>query len=458
MTLRRFALVAACALCAVSAFSQSPEKADPDTILAHFEKRFTLLDSLIFKVKGDYGQSGDIFAEASRKYGDTQLADSLYNEALKKSVDAQARAIKSATGLQLSGQAYMRLDDQLGISEDDDAVSRYNGKIQAELRWNYFKSSLYKRKGKIREVELQADIDRLAYGKETRGTEYARQREFYRTRQDSALCAVLSHRLANLTLLSDAYVYLLANRNISSDDLMQVLNEKAEAERKIAGLTVHDVFSGNLSMPDACIIKLDTAAFLRYVELNQPDFKIAQRRKDLLDQRAKNESYFNDVSLSPYLRLSYYTRPNLANSSNVDAGVAFTLPVTLESWKKKKALLAQGEAISAEQFLRMRQIADEVRFVGVEVERLNRSIEGEYQRSLKLKQYLDMRTNAYRNRMGEYDRLARMKEYNAYLLCLERLLEFQYSRDQQIASLAKFLTGEDVGDFCSVEFFSDKEQ
>lgn len=151
-------------------------------------------------------------------------------------------------------------------------------------------------------------------------------------------------------------------------------------------------------------------------------------------------------------------RPNIDNSSNVDAGVYFKLPLSGESAKKRKALVAQGEALTAEHFLRMRQIADEVRFVSIEVDRLNRSIEGEYLRSIELKKFLASRVNAYSNRKGEYDRLARMKEYNAYLLCLERLLEFRYSRDAQIASLAKFLTGEDVGDFCSVEYLSEPKQ
>ena len=92
--------------------------------------------------------------------------------------------------------------------------------------------------------------------------------------------------------------------------------------------------------------------------------------------------------------------------------------------------------------------------MATEVERLNNSIIGEYRRSLQLRQYISMRKDAYENRKGEYNRLARMKEYNAYLLSLERLLEFQYSRDQQIAGLAKFLCGENVSDFCTIELLS----
>lgn len=439
----------------VLAMAQNPMLAKSDSILLSFDHRFVALDSLIFSSPDTLSPSRDIFREATLKYGDTLIADSLYNDAMDRFVSTQSRVVKSATGLQITGQTYYRLDKDLGIIEDDDAVSRYNAKFQAEARWNFFNSGLFKQKGKIREIELKADIDRLAYAKETRGTEYARQREFYRSRQDSALCRILSERVENLNMLSDAYMFLLNFENISSDDMLLTLNERAEAERKLAGLTVRDIPTRNLSDPDAFIIELDSASFLRYVEENQADFKIARKRMDLAEQRAKNESYWNDVDISPFLRYSYYTREVLPNSSNVDLGIYFKIPINNTASRQKAAYMAESHAIGAEQYLRMRQIADEVAYVAKEVERLNNSIIGEYQRSLELKKYLEMRRNAYNNRVGEFNRLARMKEYNTYLLCLERLLEFQYSRDQQIAGLAKFLTGEPVSDFCSITNLSE---
>lgn len=458
MALKRLLFQICFSLLSISAFAQmsDPMMQKSDSILSLFEQRFVVLDSLIFGNNPDKTVAPDIFVQASRKYGDTLIADSLYNLALDNSIKAQAGYIKSPTGLQITGQTYYRLDDNLGFkdSDADDAVSRYNAKFQAEARWNFFNSGLWNTKGKIREVVLQADIDRLAYQKETRGTEYARQREFYRAMQDSAMCRILSNRVKNLSLLGDAYMFLLNYENISSDDIMLILSEKAEAERKLAGLTVNSLSATDLSSPDAFIVRLDTARFLKYVEENQADFKIAAKRQELFEQRAKNSKYWDDVDCSPFIRFSHYTRSFLSNSSNVDAGVYFKFPITNEAAKHRKALRAQGEAIGAEQFLRMRQVADEVKYVAIEVERLNNSIVGEYNRSIELKKYLELRINAYNNRMGEYNRLARMKEYNAYLLCLERLLEFQYSRDQQIASLAKFLAGENVSDFCSIENLS----
>lgn len=459
MILKRFVILAfttiASALCS---YAQSDMMAKSDSILNQFEKRFVVLDSLILGQPQERGYTSDLFIDATRKYGDTLLADSLYNDALDKSVRAQAKYIKSPTGLQITGQTYWRLDDQLGFNEEDDAVSRYNAKFQAEVRWNFFNSGLYNSKGKIREVAIQADIDRIAYAKETRGTEYARQREFYRSMQDSAMCRILTHRVANLSLLSDAYMFLLNYENISSDDIMLILSEKAEAERKLAGLTVRDLSASDLSEPDAFIVRLDTAAFLTYVMENQADFKIARKREELFEQRAKNAKYWEDVDISPFVRLSQYTRNFLSNSANVDAGIYFKFPINNTAKKQRAAFRAQGAALAAEQYLRMRQIADEVGYVATEVERLNNSINGEYRRSRELRKYLQMRKNAYDNRHGEYNRLARMKEYNAYILSLERLLEFQYSRDQQIASLAKFLAGEDVSDFCWIENLSSGQQ
>lgn len=455
MASKRFSILTIIMLSLVSAYAQSSMMAKSDSILNLFENRFVVLDGLILGNDNPHTTyDSNLFVHASTKYGDTRTADSLYNEALTNSVIAQSKYIKSPTGLQITGQTYYRLDDTFGLNEEDEAVSRYNTKFQAEMRWNFFNSGLWNTKGKIHEVELQADIDRIAYAKETRGTEYARQREFYRSMQDSAMCRILSNRVQNLTLLSDAYMFLLNYENISSDDIMLILSEKAEAERKLAGLTVKNLWATDLSAPDAFIVKLDTARFLKYVEENQADFKIARKRMELFEQRAKNTKYWDDVDLSPFIRYSYYTRSFLSNSSNVDVGIYFKLPLNNEAGKQRSAFRAQGEAIGAEQYLRMRQIADEVVYVATEVERLNNSIYGEYVRSVELKKYLQMRKNAYENREGEYNRLARMKEYNAYLLCLERLLEFQYSRDQQIATLAKFLAGENVSDFCTIENLS----
>ena len=90
-------------------------------------------------------------------------------------------------------------------------------------------------------------------------------------------------------------------------------------------------------------------------------------------------------------------------------------------------------------------------FILSDIDRLNLSITGEYRRCKDLQNYLTVREEAHTNRIGEYNRLARMKEYNSYLMCLEKMVEFQYQRDCQIANLSRYLTDEPIKMFCYEE-------
>lgn len=65
---------------------------------------------------------------------------------------------------------------------------------------------------------------------------WSAQKEAFRQYSDSLMGGVLLQRIRNLNMLSSAYMYLLENENIPSDDLLQILNEKAEAERMFASL------------------------------------------------------------------------------------------------------------------------------------------------------------------------------------------------------------------------------
>ncbi len=183
---------------------------ESDSLFLRFEARFALLDSII-------RHPGNHVAYISRN----------------ASSAGDLRAMKSVTGLTINGQAYMRLDDEFGMDEED-AVSRYKAKVQAELRWNFLNSSLIKRKGKANEIRIRGDIDRLDYRREELGRLVASQQEQFRIRHDSLLSGVLGHRIVNLTLLADAQTYLLTEGGISSDELLEILEEKAEAERMMA--------------------------------------------------------------------------------------------------------------------------------------------------------------------------------------------------------------------------------
>lgn len=421
---------------------------DARELLQRFEQRFDELDSLILPVRKGlpdrYGSSipGDAVCP--------QESDSCFSPALDKKVNAEISAFKGRTGLQVTGQTYYRLDESLGMDEDD-AVSRYNGKVQAELRWSILQSSLFKRKGKINEIRIKGEIDRLAYEKERLGMSVIRQKEYFRQRHDSLLCGILRHRISNLSLLSLAHDYLLRNESISSDELLNILNEKAEAERKLMAVGNRFMESRDLSCPPAHIIKVDTARLSRHVREKHAELKALDLRMDLLDQQESNTSYWNNADIAPFVRYSYYTRTTLPNSSNIDAGISFKLPVSTETRRERRVIRARRELMQEEQSRFLRQVYDEVAFILEDIDRLNLSIAGEYRRCKDLQDYLTVRKEAYANRIGEYSRLARMKEYNSYLMCLEKMVEFQYQRDCRIASLARYLTDEPVGVFCHEE-------
>ena len=147
-----------------------------DDLSARFERHFRLMDSLILSTDTvvTKPRQESVSVQAPTEYvnnGHWARVDSL----VERRVKAETAAIKSVTGLNLHGQTYYRLDEGFGLDEDD-ALSRYKGKIQAEVRWNLLQSSLINRKGKTHEVELKGEIDKIRYKKEDVGMLVASQK------------------------------------------------------------------------------------------------------------------------------------------------------------------------------------------------------------------------------------------------------------------------------------------
>lgn len=415
------------------------------TILDRFDRRFNELDSLVCALDGADSSTAQV-GVGLYYAGDTlylHYLDSVMDVSLKNKVEAEVSAFKSKTGLQVTGSAYYRFFDAFG-SDEDDVSSYYNGKISAELRWAPFQSALFKRKGKIDEMHIKNEIERLTYEKERMGISAVGQKEHLRQYYDSLQSGVLRHRIYNLNLLGEAYDYLLKNENISSDELLNILNDKAEAERKLMSLGGGYPEAGDLTCPVSTVVKVDTAAFLRNVRENHIELKTLGLRMDLLEQQERNVSYWSGVGVDPFVRYSYYNRPAYPNSYNVDAGVNLRFPISAEAKKEKRSIRAEREILSHERNLFLSQTEGELLFILEDIERLNASITGEVKRSMELLNYLNIRKEAYENRIGEYNRLARMKEYNSYILCIEKMLDFCYRRDCQIANLSRYLVKESM--------------
>ena len=412
-----------------------------------FEQRFVVLDSLIFAsadVDSAVVDSQTVYFQHWWIAQDTtNVADSLITDL----VDAEVRAMKHETGLALTGQTYYRLDEGLALDEDD-AVSRYKAKVQVELRWNFLHSSLIHRQGRKQAIELQGDMERIEMDKANLARLLAENQEYYQQKYDSLLSGILQHRLMNLTLMNDAQMYLLEHGNISSDEMLDIINDKAEAERALMAMSKNYPQADDLSHPSGLVVEIDSTRLMDYVRQHHADLHLLQLQSELLAQQMENHSYWTKLNLSPFVRYSYYFRTDLANSTNVDFGVNFNIPITGEASKKRAAMDAKRMIIDHEKDEATKKIEENIRAILLDIGRLNRVSTAELHRMQDLKRYLQIRSNAYLNRKGGYNIILRTKEYNTYLLCWEKFLSYQYQRDCLLMTLQTYLTNISIFDFC----------
>lgn len=412
-----------------------------------FEQRFVVLDSLIFAsadVDSAVVDSQTVYFQHWWIAQDTtNVADSLITDL----VDAEVRAMKHETGLALTGQTYYRLDEGLALDEDD-AVSRYKAKVQVELRWNFLNSSLIHRQGRKQAIELQGDMERIEMDKANLARLLAENQEYYQQKYDSLLSGILQHRLMNLTLMNDAQMYLLEHGNISSDEMLDIINDKAEAERALMAMSKNYPQADDLSHPSGLVVEIDSTRLMDYVRQHHADLHLLQLQSELLAQQMENHSYWTKLNLSPFVRYSYYFRTDLANSTNVDFGVNFNIPITGGASKKRAAMDAKRMIIDHEKDEATKKIEENIRAILLDIERLNRVSTAELHRMQDLKRYLQIRSNAYLNRKGGYNIILRTKEYNTYLLCWEKFLSYQYQRDCLLMTLQTYLTNISIFDFC----------
>lgn len=437
--------------CSVTTFAQTDKS---KIILNRFEQNFEKLDSLILGHGKGYAAAARTAQVKATALFPKDNADAMKraDSALVARSYARLHELGGITGLQFSGQTYYRLDEGLGI-DDEDAVSGYKGKVQAEVRWDFLHSGLYNRKGRAGEVALEEAIDRNRYRKENKTRTLKERKEAMLAIYEKALAGVLLHHTDNLKMLGNAQSYLLTNENISSDQLLLILNERAECERQLATLGIKPsecVRATDLSTPENVTLSIDTLRLFNEIRRTDLDLETLRLRMKLLEQREKNTKYWGTTSITPFVRYSYYVRNDMPNSSNVDAGVAFSLPLSNETARKRRTMKAERDLLEIEGEMLRDKSLKEVRLIVDDIERMNRAAEGELQRLKDIKSYIAMRVNAYNNRMGGYNLLARAKEYNNYFSCWEKMLEFQYRRNCLMADLQAFLTGTSLTKYLKV--------
>ncbi len=409
-----------------------------------FKERFSLLDSLI-SAQTVKLNSTLVVAAHMEEYSLERNVDSL----LQNKIEDQKAAMKAETGLLISGQTYYRLDENLGY-DDEDALSRYRAKMQVELRWNFLSSSLVKRESRLDEINVRGELEQARLQQERIRELTEKQKEFFQFEYDSLLTGVLRLRIDNLKLLSQVQEYLVSDRSIATDELLKIMDEQAVAERQLAAIPKEYPLASQLSRPGGSIIQIDTAALKKYIARNDITLRQAQLEIELLGYREESSSYWRTLNISPFVRYSYYVRPTMDNSANVDAGVAFQIPLSTQTSKERKALRAERMQKLMEKEDLAAIINTNVDKLLVEIERANKGLKGEMERIGKMKGYLALRKENYKGHIGEYNYIDRIKEYNHYLTCWENYFRYQYTRDCCIAELQNYLPGCSVMEFCRI--------
>ena len=416
-------------------------------LFQRFEEHFLLLDSLIFQC-GQVVSTDDV---ESLEVDSREYMPSVVDSLIDVKVQEQQRAIKAETGLLLSGQTYYRTGKGLGVDPDEnDALAVYSAKTQLELRWNIFNSSLYNRKGRLNELSLQGELEHAYLEQERANMIIEKQKDFFREEYDSLLSSILQLRISNLQLLNDAQLYLASDRSIGSDELLKIMDEQAIAERLLITIPKKYPLASQLNHPQGVIVHLDTALLKKCISENSLMLQVKKIQIELFQQKEENTNYWSKLNLSPFLRYSYYIRPEVKNFSNIDAGVAFQIPLSAQEARKRKALASERLQMTVEKEEMMVRLLEEVENILAEIERTNRGLMGELRRIDMLREYMQLRRKSYQGHIGEYNFMSRIKEYNHYLTCWENYYSYQYKRDCFIADLQAFLHQQSILDFCII--------
>lgn len=430
-----FACALVCTTCVMA-------QVDSKKLLNQYDLQFAKMDSLILSMGQNYPQSM-LFSNSPGLHNSS-------HEIFEEVTEAQKKVLKSNNGLRLTGQTYIR--PGAGISYDtEDPLVAYSAKAQLELGWDFFNSSFYQRKKKLRLISLQGSMDELQFDWDGLQELMGKEHKIIRRINDSYLLGVLREHSKNLELLTQTQKYLLDNEHISSDELLKLVSEKAELDRRIVSILSDSVYEARLpSKPYD--ITVDTAKLMAHTRMWYMDIVKLELQKQMIDTQQELTNYVSTMQIMPFTRFSYYNRNNARNTHNFDVGVSFRLPLNNETKKKRDAFKAEKKRVSLQQSQIQRRIEIQMKLLFEQLTSYNENIKGEYQRMINLKNYISQRVNSYKNALGDnYSRLQRLQEYNAYLTSWERLLDFQMQRDNRLVDLQSYIIDRPLRDFLIIK-------
>lgn len=405
-----------------------------ENVLKHFKNRFAQLDTLLNHPI--WVQSPVInLGLNSQHTADIRNTDSLY---WAKTAHEQL-AIARHHGLEVTGQVYARPDAYFDADNDnEDQVSKYKVKTQAELGWNIINSKFYQGKEKKAKVALANELSRLQSKKRMTADIYEKAAEELTEQYNFYIGTIIAHRLDNLDIMNEAYQYMLEKDRISNDKMLKVMNEKLAAEYDISILcSDRDISNKPIYRIRPTRILVDTTALWHHIDEESIDARIVMVKEQIADNDSKLANYLSTTRITPFARWSSYWQSNNKISNNADIGVRFTIPIYNENPRKRKALETEKEIIRSSRSTDVKEIKQSVSILLKRIENLNQAIATEAFHIDQTGKYIDMRRFAYKNQKQGYNYLMRMDEYTGFLESMERMYKLMLNRGLAIINIEK---------------------
>lgn len=405
-----------------------------ENVLKHFKNRFAQLDTLLnhpILVQSPVINLG----LNSQHTADIRNTDSLY---WSKTAHEQL-AIARHNGLEVTGQVYARPDAYFDADNDnEDQVSKYKVKTQAELGWNIINSKFYQGKEKKAKVALANELSRLQSKKRMTADIYEKAAEELTEQYNFYIGTIIAHRLDNLDIMNEAYQYMLEKDRISNDKMLKVMNEKLAAEYDISILcSDRDISNKPIYRIRPTRILVDTTALWHHIDEESIDARIVMVKEQIADNDSKLANYLSTTRITPFARWSSYWQSNNKISNNGDIGVRFTIPIYNENPRKRKALETEKEIIRSSRSTDVKEIKQSVGILLKRIENLNQAIATEAFHIEQTGKYIDMRRFAYKNQKQGYNYLMRMDEYTGFLESMERMYKLMLNRGLAIINIEK---------------------
>ena len=405
-----------------------------ENVLKHFKNRFAQLDTLLNHPI--WVQSPVINLGLNRQHtADIRNTDSLY---WAKTAHEQL-AIARHHGLEVTGQVYARPDAYFDADNDnEDQVSKYKVKTQAELGWNIINSKFYQGKEKKAKVALANELSRLQSKKRLTADIYEKAAEELTEQYNFYIGTIIAHRLDNLDIMNEAYQFMLEKDRISNDKMLKVMNEKLAAEYDISILcSDRDISNKPIYRIKPTRIVVDTTALWHHIDQESIDARIVMVKEQIADNDSKLANYLSTTRITPFARWSSYWQSNNKISNNGDIGVRFTIPIYNENPRKRKALETEKEIIRSSRSTDIKEIKQSVGILLKRIENLNQAIATEAFHIEQTGKYIDMRRFAYKNQKQGYNYLMRMDEYTGFLESMERMYKLMLNRGLAIINIEK---------------------